>query len=140
MRASKTQKPAFAKTLKNPQLFKVFGVQRPPKRALRCPRRLPRGTKGAPKAQQKGIQKLTLKLSFFKLILVFFLRAILGSKSSQKGVPKLDKFWKPLAPHKRGPGEAILRIKQEWCNCYSYWKYIRQKKERDFGGPELAFC
>ena len=53
-------------------------------------------------------------------IIIFFtnfgaiLGAILGSKSSQKGVPKLDQFWNPLPPHKRGPGEAILRIKQEW--------------------------
>ena len=31
-RASKTQNPAFAKTLKNNMFFKVFGVQRPPKR------------------------------------------------------------------------------------------------------------
>ena len=42
------------------------------------------------------------------------LGAILGSKSSQKGVPKLDQFWNPLAPHLRGPGGAILRIKREW--------------------------
>jgi len=38
------------------------------------------------------------------------LGAILGPKMAQKGVP----FWDPLPPHKRGPGEAILRIKQEW--------------------------
>ena len=31
-RASKTQNPAFAKTLKNYKFFKVFGVQGPPKR------------------------------------------------------------------------------------------------------------
>ena len=31
-RASNTQNPAFAKTLKNHVFFKVFGVQRPPKR------------------------------------------------------------------------------------------------------------
>ena len=31
-RASKTQNPAFANTLKNHWLFKVFGVKRPPKR------------------------------------------------------------------------------------------------------------
>jgi hypothetical protein len=36
-RASKTQNPAFAKTLKNHWFFKVFGVQRPPKRGSRCP-------------------------------------------------------------------------------------------------------
>ena len=41
------------------------------------------------------------------------LGSILGTKSSQKGVPKLDQFWNPLAPAKRGPGVAILGIKRE---------------------------
>ena len=43
-RASKTQKAAIAKTFKNHMFFKVFGVQRPPRKALGGPRRLPRGT------------------------------------------------------------------------------------------------
>ena len=53
-------------------------------------------------------------------IIIFFtnfgaiLGAILGSKSSQKGVPKLDQFWNPLPPPLRGPGVAILGIKREW--------------------------
>ena len=42
------------------------------------------------------------------------LGSILEPKSSKKGVPKLDQFWNPLAPALRGPGVAILRIKQEW--------------------------
>ena len=42
------------------------------------------------------------------------LGAILGSKSSQKGVPKLDQFWNPSAPALRGRNDAILQIKQEW--------------------------
>ena len=63
LRASSTQKPAFAKTLKSHLFFKVFGVQRPPKRALGGPRRLPRSTQGAPKPQQKRIQKWIPKLS-----------------------------------------------------------------------------
>ena len=53
-RASKNQKAAFPKTLKNIRFFKVFGVQRPPRRASRGPRRLPRGTQRAPKPQKKG--------------------------------------------------------------------------------------
>ena len=64
-RPSKTKKAAFAKTLKNIQFLKVFGVQRPPKRASRGPRRLPRGTQRAPKPPKKGIQKLTQKLPNF---------------------------------------------------------------------------
>ena len=52
--ASKSQKAAFSKTLKNMHFLKVFGVQRPPKRASRGPRRLPRGTQRAPKHPKKG--------------------------------------------------------------------------------------
>ena len=113
LRASKTQKPAFAKTLKNLQFFKVFGVQRHPKRALGSPRRLPRGTQGAPKLQKRDPKKDFKIISFFTNFGAI-LGAILGSKSSQKGVPKLDQFWNPSTPHLRGPGVAILRIKQEW--------------------------
>ena len=36
-----------------------------------------------------------------------------------------------LAPPLRGPGVAILRIKQEWWNSYGYWNYTNQKKGRD---------
>ena len=42
------------------------------------------------------------------------LGAILGSKSSQKGVPKLDQFWNPLAPHLRGLGFAETAKTREW--------------------------
>ena len=44
LRASKTQKAAFAKTLKKHMFFKVFGVQRLPKMSIRGSGRLPRGT------------------------------------------------------------------------------------------------
>jgi|TARA_B110001469_G_scaffold14425_1_gene14598 hypothetical protein len=44
LRTSKTQKAAFAKTLKNNWFFNVFGVQRLPKMSIRGSRRLPRGT------------------------------------------------------------------------------------------------
>ena len=43
-RASKTQKAAITKTLKNLWFFQVFGVQRPSRKALGGPRSLPRGT------------------------------------------------------------------------------------------------
>ena len=54
-----------------------------------------------------------------KIIIVFtnlgaILGAILGSKSSQKGVPKLDQFCNPLPAHLRGLGVVILRFKREW--------------------------
>jgi len=61
-RAPKTRKAAFAKTLKNHWFFKVFGVQKPPKRALGGPRRLQRGTQRASEPNKKGIQKWTPKL------------------------------------------------------------------------------
>ena len=47
----------------------IFSLLRPPKRASRGPRRLPRGTQGAPKPQKKGIQKWTPKLTIFGPIL-----------------------------------------------------------------------
>ena len=42
-----------SKNLKNLWFFNVFWVQRPPKRASRGPRKLPRGTQRALKLQQK---------------------------------------------------------------------------------------
>ena len=54
------------------------------------------------------------KIAIFLTNFGAILGVILGFKSSQKGVPKLDQFWNPLAPPLRGPGGAILRIKQEW--------------------------
>ena len=70
-----------------------------------------------------------------KIIIVFtnlgaILGAIFGSKSSQKGVPKLDQFWNPLPPALRGPNDVILGIKREWWNCHSYWNYTLRKKGR----------
>ena len=80
LRASKTQKPAFAKTLKNIQFFKVFGVQRHPKRALGNPRRLPRGTQGAPKLQKRN-PKMDPKIINFSTNFGAILGAILGPKN-----------------------------------------------------------
>ena len=57
---------------------------------------------------------MDLKIIIFLTNFGAILGAILGSKSSQKGVPKLDQFWTPSTPHKWGPNDAILRIKQEW--------------------------
>ena len=42
------------------------------------------------------------------------LGSILEPKPFQKKNPKLDQFWNPLAPPKRGPGVAILGIKRKW--------------------------
>ena len=75
-RAPKTQKVAYAKTFKTFQFFKVFGVQRLPKRALGGPRRLPRGIRRAPRPNKKGIHKWAPKL------------LILG--------PVLGPFWGPF--------------------------------------------
>ena len=72
-------------TLKNNRFFKVFGVQRPPKRALGSPRRLPRGTQRAPKPPKKGIQKCTPKVTIFGPILGRYWGSFWGPKLLQKG-------------------------------------------------------
>ena len=59
------------------------------------------------------------------------LGAILGPEFAPKGDQKWDQFWNPFTPDLRAPNESILRIKQEWWNCYGCWNYIRQKKGRD---------
>ena len=84
-RAPKSQKAAFSKTLKNFQFLKVFGVQRPPKRASRGPRRLSRGTQRAPKPPKKWIQKLTHKSPSFGPILEQFWRPFWSQNLFQKG-------------------------------------------------------
>ena len=55
----RTKKLNFQKTLKNICFFKVFEIQKLPKRASRGPRRLPRGTQRAPKPQKKGSNNLS---------------------------------------------------------------------------------
>ena len=84
-RASKTRKAAFAKTLKNHWFFKVFGVQRLPKRASGGPRRLQRGTQRASEPNKKGIQKWTPKLPIFGPVLGPFWGPFWGQKLLQKG-------------------------------------------------------
>ena len=126
-RASKSQKVAFAKTLKNVQVFMVFGVQRPPKRALGGPKRLPKGTQRAPKPNKKGNQKWTPKLSLSGPIWGPFWGPYLAPKVNRKW----DNFWNPLPPHLRNLNDAILRIKRECCKSYCDWNYTRQKKGRD---------
>ena len=51
--ASKNQKAAFSKKWFSRGTVCIFSLLRPPKRASRGPRRLPRGTQGAPKALKK---------------------------------------------------------------------------------------
>jgi hypothetical protein len=94
-RASKTKKVTFSKTLKNLQFFKVFEVQRPPKRASGGPRGLPRGTQGAPKPQKKGIQKWTPKLTLFGPILGPFWGPFWGRKLLQKRTKNGTTFGTP---------------------------------------------
>ena len=67
-------------------VFKGFWVQRPPKRASRGLRRLPRGTQRAPKLQKKGIQNWTQKLTNVGPIL----GPKMGSKMGSKTAPKRD--------------------------------------------------
>jgi hypothetical protein len=102
-RAPKTQKVAFAKTFKTLQFFKVFGVQRPPKRALGGPRRLPRGSRRAPRPNKKGIQKWAPKLSIFGPILGPFWGPFWGQNWLQKGTKNGTTFG-TLFPRLSGVG------------------------------------
>ena len=109
----KTQKVAFAKTLKSLQFFEVFGVQEPPKRALGGPRRLPTGTQRAPKPNKKEIQKWTTQLSIFGPILKPFSGLFWGQNWLQNGT-KNGTLLEPSAPHLRGPNNAKTGNKREW--------------------------
>ena len=102
LRASKTKTPAFAKTLKTHSLFEVFGVQRPPRRALGSPRRPPRGAQRAPKPQQ------------------------IGSKNGPRNYKFMDPFWAHFGFHfgtnnysKKGPkmGQKIEAILEPFWAC-----------------------
>jgi hypothetical protein len=101
LRASKTQKPAFAKTLKNLQFFKVFGVQRHPKRALGNPRRLPRGTQGAPKLQKKGSKNGPQHYYFFDKFWSHF-GGHFGVQILSKRGPKIGPVLEPLGAGSQG--------------------------------------
>ena len=124
LRASKTPKSAFAKTLKNLQFFNILGVQG----CLRQPQKSQEGSQEAPKELQNLKKKGSTNGPQNYQLLDQFWNHFGGVP---KGDQKWDHFWNPLTPHLRGRGVAILRIKQEWWNCYGYWNYIRQKKGRD---------
>merc|ERR1712078_206045 len=53
IRSFKEPKSCIFKNLKKPSVFAGFWVRKPPKRASRDPRRLPRGTQRAPKPPTK---------------------------------------------------------------------------------------
>ena len=117
------------KNLKKLKVFLGFWGPEASQESLRrpktAPKRHPRSSKASTKRDPKMDPEIINFLTNFG--------AILGSKSSQKGVPKLDQFWNPLPPALRGPGVAILQIKRECCKSYCDWNYIRQKKGRDIG-------
>jgi hypothetical protein len=69
-------------------------VQRHPEGALGSPRRLPRGTQGALKPQQKWIQKWTPKLSSVRLILEQF-GGHVGVQILSKSGPKIGQVSEP---------------------------------------------
>ena len=81
--SSKNQKPVFIKKWFSRWTVGIFSLLRPPKRASRGPRRLPRGTQGAPKPQKKGIQKWTPNLSLFGPILGQFWGPFWGQNGLQ---------------------------------------------------------
>ena len=129
-RASKNQKAAFPKTLKNIQFFKVLGSRGLP----REPQEAQEGSQEASKELQnlkKRDQKMDPKFSNFWNNFGAILGSILESKIAPKGDQKWDHFWNPLPPHLRGPGIAKPGIKRECCKSYWSWNYILQKKGRD---------
>ena len=81
--ASKTQKAAFATTLKNLQFFKVFGVQRPKK----APKTHPKSSKTSKKGSKNGPQNHHL----FDRFRVYF-GGHFGSRTCSKIGPKLVPF------------------------------------------------
>ena len=106
IKSFKDPKSCICKNLKKHSVFKVFGVQRPPKRALGGPRRLPRGTQRAPKPNKKGIQKWTTKLSIFGQVLKPFWGSFLGqnwlqnvTKNELKNGKILEPFWGDFGVH-----------------------------------------
>ena len=111
--------------------FKVFGVQRPPKRALGGPRRLPRGSRRAPRPNKKGIQKWAPKLSICGRILGPFWGPFWVQNWLQKGPKNGTTFGTLLLRISGVGGVAFLRIKRECCKSYCDWNYTRQKKGRD---------
>ena len=95
--ASKNQKPAFSKTLKNQLVFKGFRLQRPLKRASRGPRRLPKDTQRTPRPQKRD-PKLDPKI--IKIWTNF--GAILGPKTTSKKKTKMDPFFGLPSPASQG--------------------------------------
>ena len=79
LRASETQKAAFANTLKNICFLKVFGVERLPKMSIRDSRRLPRGTRRASRPQ-----KTVLKTDPTQHIFWSIFGAVLGPQIGSK--------------------------------------------------------
>ena len=93
LRASKTPKSAFAKTLKNLQFFKVFGVQG----WLRQPQKAQEGSQEAPKELQNLKKKVSKNgphnYGVFDQFLGHFgghFGAIIGSKKGSKMGPILE--------------------------------------------------
>ena len=93
--ASKSQKTALIKMWFSRGTVGIFSLLRPPKRASRGPRRLPRGTQRTLKPPKKDIQNWTQKLTIFRQILEQFWLP----KWILKKLQKWDHFWHPLPPH-----------------------------------------
>ena len=96
--SSKNQKPVFIKKWFSRGTVGIFSLLRPPKRASRGPRRLPRGTQGAPKPQKKGIQKWTPNLTIFWLIFGPFWGPFWAPKLLQNRPQNGTLFWSPRDP------------------------------------------
>ena len=106
--ASKKQKTACSKTLKNHLSLKVFGYRD----LSREPQEAQEGSQKAPKEIQdhkKGTQNWTQKLSNFGQIL----EPILGPKSKAKKNKNGPHSGDPLPPHLRGPNNAPPKNKRE---------------------------
>ena len=72
----------------------VFGVQRPPKRALGGPRRLPRGTQRAPKPEKKGFKNVPQNYQFLDKFWAHF-GVHFGTQNYSKKGPKMEPLLGP---------------------------------------------
>jgi hypothetical protein len=101
LRASKTPKSAFAKTLKNLQFFKVFGVQG----CLRQPQKAHEGSQEAPKELQnlkkKGSKNGPQNYCVFDQVLGDFWGHF-GARIGSKSGPKMGPFFEPLGSGSQG--------------------------------------
>ena len=93
--------------------FKVFGVQRPPKRGFGGPRRLPRGTHRAPRTQKTQYRNCAQKIADFEVILKLFLK-LFWRQNCSKNYSKNEAKKKSKKVAKKEPGRRPGPLPGVW--------------------------